>query len=61
MKNKKEMSIRLRKRSIANLNNVKAGHLPPSHTTNPDTGPRHCPTTIDPRAGSVQPPHSTKC
>lgn len=48
MKNKKEMSIRLRKRSIANLSTIKAGHLPPgdSHTC---SEPEKCPTTVDPR------------
>jgi len=48
MKNKKEMSIRLKKRSIANLNDIKAGHAP-TDSTNADTGPKQCPTTVDPR------------
>ncbi|WP_158269159.1 hypothetical protein [Kordia periserrulae] len=41
------MSLRLRKKSIANLSSIKAGHLPPD--TDPDTGPKQCPTTVDPR------------
>lgn len=49
MKNKKEMSIRLRKRSIANLSLVKGGTTPPGET-HTCSGPKQCPTTIDPRA-----------
>lgn len=48
MKNKKEMSIRLRKRSIANLSSVKGGQKEPGESHG-CTGPKQCPTTVDPR------------
>ncbi|AXG68466.1 hypothetical protein KORDIASMS9_00681 [Kordia sp. SMS9] len=54
MKNKKEMSIRLRKRSIANLSLVKGGHDTTPGESHGCTGPKQCPTTIDPRADDFQ-------
>jgi hypothetical protein len=52
MKNKKEMSIRLRKRSIANLSYVQGGNTPPEETTI-CTNKVDCPTTVDPRTNPV--------
>jgi hypothetical protein len=49
MKNKKEMSIRLRKRSIANLSQVKGGNLNDTGSVG-CTNKRDCPTTVDPRS-----------
>lgn len=57
MKNKKEMSIRLRKRSIANLSYIKGGNTPPEETTI-CTNKNDCPSTIDPRVDDFA---SSKC
>lgn len=48
MKNKKGMSIRLRKMSIANLSQLKGGYQATENTFT-CSQPKECPTTLDPR------------
>ena len=48
MKRKKSISILLKKVNVANLNYVKAGNTTPDDT-HTCSGPKKCPTTIDPR------------
>ncbi|MBC8755571.1 hypothetical protein H2O64_12915 [Kordia sp. YSTF-M3] len=52
MKNKKSISLNLRKARIANLSMLKAG-APPVTQKDCESTPKDCPTTITPRTDSL--------